>query len=72
MPSDRRLTAPEVRAATVIHYDVRALSLLRELTVSEYKLEDQSSFFGLVVLQLLLVTWVSLFVVTRYLDFSGT
>ncbi len=27
-------------------YDARALNLLRELTVSQYKLKDQSTFFG--------------------------
>src|SRR6267378_6272483 len=31
----------------VIHYDARTLNLLRELTVSQYKLKDQSTFFGL-------------------------
>jgi ABC-type polysaccharide/polyol phosphate export permease len=34
-------------AATVIRYDARTLNLLRELTVSQYKLKDQSTFFGL-------------------------
>lgn len=33
--------------ATVIRYDARTLNLLRELTVSQYKLKDQSTFFGL-------------------------
>jgi ABC-type polysaccharide/polyol phosphate export permease len=31
----------------MIRYDTRALNLLRELTVSQYKLKDQSTFFGL-------------------------
>lgn len=31
----------------MIRYDARALNLLRELTVSQYKLKDQSTFFGL-------------------------
>jgi ABC-type polysaccharide/polyol phosphate export permease len=31
----------------VILYDAKSLNLLRELTVSQYKLKDQSTFFGL-------------------------
>lgn len=29
-------------------YDAKSLNLLRELTISQYKLKDQSSFFGLI------------------------
>ena len=31
----------------MLRYDARTLNLLRELTVSQYKLKDQSTFFGL-------------------------
>jgi ABC-type polysaccharide/polyol phosphate export permease len=32
----------------MVPYDAKSLNLLRELTVSQYKLKDQSTFFGLV------------------------